>query len=289
MTVDTLTALRTTEVDGRTVGYAEYGAPDGVPALFLHGTPGCRLTRPLDDDLYARLGLRVLVVDRAGYGASDPIPGRRVVDSVADLLAVLEVEGVEKALVVGGSGGGPHALALAARAPERVLAVGVAVGAAPLEESEVALQAATNQAVMAVVQDPAGLRALLGRLRETLLGAGLAALLPDVSEHDRAKLEATATRNEQVMRTALADGVEGWADDYAALWGRPWGFEPEDVGVPVVWCHGDEDNMVPLPAAQRLASRLPSCRFVVWRGEGHLLSAERTTELWTATLARALR
>ena len=104
MTVDTLPALRTASVGERTVGYAEYGDPDGVPALFLHGTPGCRLTRPLDEDLYSRLGLRVLVVDRAGYGASSPLAGRRVVDSVDDLIAVLDSE--PPAL------GGPHQLAV---------------------------------------------------------------------------------------------------------------------------------------------------------------------------------
>ena len=29
--------------DGRELGYAEYGAPDGQPVLYCHGFPTCRL------------------------------------------------------------------------------------------------------------------------------------------------------------------------------------------------------------------------------------------------------
>ena len=59
--------------------------------------------------------------------------------------------------------------------------------------------------------------------------------------------------------------------------------------MPVVWGHGDADAMVPLPAARRYAARLPRCRFVLWPGEGHLLSPARTTEMWCATATAALR
>ena len=29
--------------DGRALGYAEYGQPDGAPIVYLHGMPGSRL------------------------------------------------------------------------------------------------------------------------------------------------------------------------------------------------------------------------------------------------------
>ena len=43
--------------DGRQLAYAQWGDPDGFPVLHLHGTPGCRLERWPDEELYRRLSL----------------------------------------------------------------------------------------------------------------------------------------------------------------------------------------------------------------------------------------
>jgi hypothetical protein len=47
--------------DGRTVGYAAWGDPEGSPVFIGHGTPGSRLDRyaPLDDPNYEALRLRL--------------------------------------------------------------------------------------------------------------------------------------------------------------------------------------------------------------------------------------
>ena len=41
-----------------------------------------------------------------------------------------------------------------------------------------------------------------------------------------------------------------------ALFGRPWGFELGDIGVPVFWWHGDADNVVPLAHAEHSVALL---------------------------------
>ena len=73
--------------DGRTLAVAEWGDPDGVALLAVHGTPGSRISWWEDPTIYARHGLRRLSVDRAGYGDSTRSPGRAVVDFVADVAA----------------------------------------------------------------------------------------------------------------------------------------------------------------------------------------------------------
>ncbi len=274
---------------GRTVGYCAYGPADGVPVLFLHGTPGGRLTRAEDEDLYDRLGLRLLVPSRPGYGGTSPLQDRRVVDVVGDLVAVLDAEHVERAIVFGGSGGGPHALALAAVEPQRVASVAVAVGASPLLPEEIAAQPDLNRGVLALVHDRDALARHLAVLRETLLSQGLESLVPDLEAMDRERLHAAAVRTAEVLADALAPGVGGWVDDYRAVWALDWGFAVEDVHVPVVWGHGCADDVVPMAAAQRLAARLPDCRLHVWPGEGHLLGPTRTTELLAAALGLVVR
>ena len=75
----------TTAHDGRTVAYAVWGDPTGFPVLSLHGTPGCRLDRWPNEDVYRELGVRFVTHDRAGYGRSERHPGRSVADEAADV------------------------------------------------------------------------------------------------------------------------------------------------------------------------------------------------------------
>jgi len=117
--------------DGRNVAYAEWGDAGGAPVISLHGTPGCRLNRPREDEKLRAAGVRLITYDRPGYGASDRNAGRRVVDCVGDVAAIADALGIERFAVVGGSGGGPHALAVGAGLAERVTRVKCLVSIAP--------------------------------------------------------------------------------------------------------------------------------------------------------------
>ena len=61
---------------GRMMTVDDVGDPDGAPILYLHGTPDSRLARHPDDGLAAKAGVRLLAVDRPGYGGTDPLPRR---------------------------------------------------------------------------------------------------------------------------------------------------------------------------------------------------------------------
>ena len=104
--------------DGRSLTIAEWGDPGGFPVFLLHGTPGSRFVGQADASAYASVGARVIAYDRPG--GSDRFRGRRVVDSVADVSAIADSLGIERFAVIGGSWGGPHSLAVAARLPERL-------------------------------------------------------------------------------------------------------------------------------------------------------------------------
>ena len=68
--------------DGRMLGYAEYGVPDGVPVFYFHGFPSSRLDWQFFDneDPVTELNARIIAVDRPGSGLSDFQRGRRLVD-----------------------------------------------------------------------------------------------------------------------------------------------------------------------------------------------------------------
>jgi len=112
--------------DGRRLGYAEYGDPDGKPVILLHGNPNSRLLYGLVPDCPFRPGLHLIAPDRPGYGLSDfYLPGQNIVDYPDDIVALANALHIEKFTVFGASGGGPSALACAWKIPQRLTTVGL--------------------------------------------------------------------------------------------------------------------------------------------------------------------
>jgi pimeloyl-ACP methyl ester carboxylesterase len=268
--------------DGRTLAYVERGSAEGVPVVLCHGTPGSRYTRHPDEGIYERHGLHAVVYDRPSYGRSDPKPGRSVADAAADVLAIADQLGLERFVVVGGSGGAPHALACGALLGERVIRVGALVTPAPSDaedfdffdglaelnvkefgaalEGREAIDAYLEPYVEALRSDPDGV------IDE------IASELPEV---DRRLLEREDFR--VVLREAFVEavrqGVRGWADDDLAF-AKPWGFEPEDVTAEVRLWQGELDVLAPRSHGEYVASRLPNARFELLEGGGHFLDEE---------------
>ena len=117
--------------DGRNLDVRTSGPADGIPLLHHHGTPGSAVQLRVTQRLASRLGLRLVTMSRAGYGASGRSPGRRVVDAAGDVAAVLDHLDIDRCVVAGWSGGGPHALACGAGLPDRVAAVLLVAGVGP--------------------------------------------------------------------------------------------------------------------------------------------------------------
>ncbi|MFI0485946.1 alpha/beta fold hydrolase [Actinomadura sp. 9N215] len=96
-----------------------YGDSAGDPVVLLHGVAGhgARWRRMAERYLADR---RVLAPDLRGHGRSQHEPPWTVEQHIADVLATLDLDGIERADVVGHSYGGMIALHLARAAPRRV-------------------------------------------------------------------------------------------------------------------------------------------------------------------------
>jgi pimeloyl-ACP methyl ester carboxylesterase len=266
--------------DGRTLGYAEWGDPSGTPVLMLHGTPGCRLNRHPDNDKVAATGARVITYDRPGYGESDRHPGRAVVDCVADVEALVDHLGVDRFAVSGGSGGGPHSLAVAAGLSDRVTRAACLVGVAPYDvlgdawfegmdpqnvkefgwavegEQRLAeeLPREARQIVERVTNDPSTALANFD-----MPEADLAVLArPDVAA---------------VLRDAIVEcfrnGIWGWADNDLAF-AKPWGFDPATITVPTAVWWGSQDVLVPAGHGEWIAKTVPTSVVRINDSGGHM-------------------
>jgi pimeloyl-ACP methyl ester carboxylesterase len=100
--------------DGRTVAVEEGGDPEGIPVLVHNGTPNSRHLYPPKVADAARRGIRLISYDRPGYGGSTPLPGRTVAACANDVRAICTALHIDRLMMWGISGGGPHVLACAA-------------------------------------------------------------------------------------------------------------------------------------------------------------------------------
>lgn len=131
--------------DGRTLAWAESGVLDGRPILRLPGTPGSRLQVRSDQTPWIDRGLRMILTERPGFGASTRHVGRTFDDHADDLAAILDELEIDSVPILGASGAAPYLLAFAAQHPDRVRAVTVLVGSAPVDDEEAELMIGVNR------------------------------------------------------------------------------------------------------------------------------------------------
>src|SRR5579862_1897394 len=282
--------------DGRVIDCRISGPPDGLPLVFHHGTPGAGTPlRALERAAHAR-GLRVVTASRPGYGGSSRNEGRQVVDVVADTEAVLGALGASRCVVGGWSGGGPHALACAARLPQAESALVIA-GVAPFVGSDgldwIAGMGEDNVVEFgAALEGPDALRPYLQAQAAMLAGAApdeivsaMASLVPPV---DQTALSGDLSEDVIAgMREGLAHGIDGWLDDDLAFV-APWGFELSEISRPVSLWQGSSDLMVPFAHGEWLAARVPGASVHLVPDAGHFSVAGGNADVMLDELTAAL-
>ncbi len=279
--------------DGRLLGYAEYGDPKGQPLFYFHGHPGSRMEAQLGDVAASRHGVRIIALDRPGYGRSDFKPRRTLLDWPDDVVEAADALGIERFAVLGGSGGGAYAAACAFKIPDRLTAAGIVSGVAPFDAPE-----ATRGMRW---QNRVGF-GLGGRLPWVARGAMwwmarqvrrkpervIIAIQQAMAEPDRPILDRPEVRRTftDIVVEAFRAGSRGAAWDMVLL-ARPWGFPLEGITMKVHLWQGEEDVLVPLSMGRYLATTIPDCEAAFYPGEGHLLVVDHQDDIQAALFPQA--
>ncbi len=278
--------------DGRRLGFAEYGPPDGTPVFYFHGWPSSRLEARLAEAVCADLKLRLIAPDRPGYGLSDPKPGRRITDWAADVAALADHLRIAGFSLLGVSGGGPYAVACAAQMRGRAQRAGLVCSVAPLDAPAATkgmvplhrwLLAFGRRAPWLAEKLGLGLLRFFWGKGHQVIPERVLLRLPQPDQHALAseplRLGLIAASTE-----ALRQGVGGAVID-GLLYTRPWGFSLAEVAVPVLLWQGELDNIVPPAMGHYLAERIPGCKARFCPADGHFsLAFTRTREIFSSLL-----
>ncbi|MDP2007820.1 MAG: alpha/beta hydrolase [Rubrivivax sp.] len=244
----------------------------GLPLLMVHGSggghdQGMAWARPL-----VAQGVRVIAVSRFGY-LRTPRPADASPEAQADAHdCLLDALGIVKAAVVGISAGGPSALQLALRHPQRVsalvLVVPIAYKPGAVADSAPPVSDGKDAMLLRLLGSDFLFWTALHVARAPLLRHLLATPPEQVaaaSADERARVDDMAERILPVSRRAA-----GLLDD-TGLGKRLGPSALESLRVPTLVVSARDDGFGTYAAAQYTASRIPGARFLGFDDGGHLL------------------
>lgn len=232
---------------GRSITFWAAGPHDGFPVVYCHGAIGSlRWRTPQLDELIDRLGIRYVLVNRPGFGGSEPCRDRTVADFAGHVEHVIDVLGYERFSVVGVSAGAPYALACGWRLHDRVAAVAAVSPLGP---------------AFGPGSSPSA------RYTVPMIPFGVPRTGPALAEF---YLRALRLNGQAAARAMI--------DDYLVC-RKDWGFRAGDVrGAVAIW-HGRADRLVPLAHAVRLADAIPAAVTHVDATGGHFFYKDRLREI----------
>ncbi len=266
--------------DGRRLGYAEYGTPDGKPIFYFHGNPSSRLEGWRLDEPAKHIKAHIISVDRPGMGLSDFKAGRRLLDWPEDVIELADILGINRFAVLGLSGGGPYAMACAFKIPQRLTAVALISSPCPFNVTAATKDLSRYQRLLIFLVRRAFwlvrllLRMVARNAHKDPVGF-ISRVNGKLSDVDKAVVDKIVMRSPEGLNRAVASlqqafrgGIRGVAWEYSVLM-NSWGFRLEDISIPIQLWQGEDDRQIPLSMGRYLATTIPHCRANFLPGEGH--------------------
>ncbi|HEX7733841.1 MAG TPA: alpha/beta fold hydrolase [Ktedonobacteraceae bacterium] len=252
-----------THIHSLALAYTDHGI--GLPVIFLHAFP---LNRHMwDGEIQALLAdqrYRLIALDWRGFGESElSSSSTKPVISTMDMFAsdvagLMDVLGIEQAVLCGLSMGGYAAFAFARSYPQRLRALILA---------DTRPGADTPEAV--------GNREVVAQLAETQGSGAIADLqLPRlVSDYTRRHHPEVETRIRQLIDAATPHGIA------AASRGMAVRLDASDL-LPTIACPtlvvvGADDVLTPAPGARDYAAQIPGAQLAIIPHAGHLSNLEQ--------------
>jgi pimeloyl-ACP methyl ester carboxylesterase len=229
-----------------------------------------------DESIVENLGVRMITPDRPGYGFSDFQPKRKLLDFPNDISQLADALGIDHFAVFGVSAGGPYVAACSFLLHDRITQAAIVSGSAPFNRPN----------PYEGVSDPWRTAYRLSTLPEWLLRPILALqaffqkrdlenaitqMAKILSESDKEILTRSEirTRVKQRVPEATRKGARGWAREVKVIL-SPWGFNPEDIRIPVHLWYWEDDPAIPPQMGRYLESKIPNTIPHFLAGGGHL-------------------
>jgi len=231
------------------IEYADVGS--GAPVVMLHGTPGGydQVLSLVNATRFADSHVRAIIPSRPGYLRTPIESGKTPAHQAALYAALLTELGIERAFVLGVSGGGPSAIQFAILFPERCLGL-------ILEEAVTHKIVATSLRLPAILVDFL-IFAFRGRVARGLKRKGIADAAQITMAHEAGESVAVFSKRKIGHRNDL----EYFAGMDDPLFDR--------ISSPTLIIHGTSDTEVPMAHADLAHARIANSQIEPIEGADH--------------------
>ncbi len=247
------------ETSAGTIEYKITG-DKGPVVLVMHGTPG-----GYDFDFPIE-GYRVLMPSRPGYLRTPLEAGKTPVEQAKAFSALLDSLGIERVIVLGGSGGGPAAISFAALFPEKTIALGLAMAVSqkesPMEYEEPFFMKSDffMWGLFSLMQNDKVFKSMLSGL---------------IPEQTNRQLIFEDSKKLGMIKKFMwsiwppSQRAAGQLNDTKQFIT----FDPpvSEVKVPTLIIHGSKDLSVPVEQSKRAAELIPGSQLEIIEGADHLV------------------
>ncbi len=272
--------------EGRKLGYAEYGSVIGKPVFYFHGHRSSRLEPKIYDFDQIKDQVHLIAIDRPGFGLSNFKEDYSLLNWPDDVTELAKSLNINKFSILGGSGGGPFALACAYKIPMFLSSCGVVSGLGPIKYGTEGM-AKNNRLELSYAQNrPKLLRLVFKKFlkySQKLQGKSIEEIMikfqkksKDLPEPDKKIMENKEKLSiyVELMTEPFRQGIAGPYHE-SILFVKPWGFNLEDISpeLKVLSWHGELDTSVPKQMAQSICEAIPNCELKIYQNEAHLSTA----------------
>lgn len=239
-----------------TSGPIEYSVKGTGPAILLaHGSPGGYDQSLATANMFKSDQFTYIAVSRPGY-LRTPLQQKSPAAQADLYAALLDKLGIQKATIIGTSGGGPSALQFALRHPERCNGLIMVCGVS---------QRYSEQEMLAALPP---IRRFIALLSERFVSSKNPTLflIEEALHYFPYPLIPDGLIQSLPMRELRKIGYINDMEQF----GRISSYPLEQITAPTLVLHGDQDRDVSIKDAELVANKVPHATFVIDKGGTHL-------------------
>lgn len=272
--------------DGRNLAYSEYGDLNGEPVFHCHSVLGSRLEQSFNaPKISEQKGIRLIVMDRPGYGASDPDPKTSFINWVKDLVQLADHLNIEKFSLTGYAMGGVYALACTHEIPERLKSVAlISTCMAPESSTDYENIVPLYKMNYRLAKFIPKVYSLLSAVLVKGVLSDPAAFFKQFSEKleqaDKDILNSEAFKTEMFasLKEGFRQGGNASSRDVVQLM-HDWSFELSKINIPIDIWHGKHDYHVPLVLGKRFTEHIKNTSLFIKEEQGHYMFYTHWSEI----------
>ena len=282
--------------DGRRIGFQEYGIKTGFPIIGLHGTPGSRIWFNETDPISEQLGVRLITMDRPGYGLSTKKPKRTIYDFNDDIDFLVKKLKIDEFSIFGVSGGGAYALSYASSRNSSLFKTGIIASVFEFKNRKIPKDMCSpNRIGFYLAQYFPWLLRFSYNQQKSLIEKSPDIYMSSIKKNINhlCKSDQALMQDDKVVQSLITHLKEAYKEtaheavNELRLFSRKWEIDIKKIRSKVEVWHGEKDTLSPINGLKEFIIDIPNYQTHFLKEKGHFLDEDEN--IWKGILESLMK